>query len=111
MVPQEAYIARLYRVGRFTVYRVNGDWIRSNIDPDFTNFAHHLSKKYVPDNEFWVDQERVPGDTPFYVTNMLVHHRMMGHGIPFGVALDKANKVEHRERIKHDHTQPIVHPY
>lgn len=105
------YIQRLFRVGDFTVYEVDGNWIRTNQDPDFTNFAHYLTKRYIPEGELWVDHEHAPGELPFFVTNMLVQIRMMREGVPYGVALNKADKVEHRERQKQSPTQPLLHPY
>jgi hypothetical protein len=79
---------------------VNGPYIRKNIDPEFTNFGHHLSCPYIPVNEFWLDLENAPGEDRFFISHMKVEHRLMTQGIDYDDALDLAGAAENEERTR-----------
>jgi hypothetical protein len=42
------------------VYKVDGKYVRENIDPDFTQGGHWLVYNYVPKNEVWIERMRNP---------------------------------------------------
>ena len=83
-----------------TVFEVDGDYVRTNVDTEFVNFGHHHKHQHIPENEFWIDKERVPGEEKFFIDHLLVEHRLMTHGKSFKEASDFAERVEKREREK-----------
>lgn len=58
------HIKPIGKVGSFIeVWLVDGFYIRSNIEGgiEFTNFGHHGTFPFIPENEFWIDE--YPEDT------------------------------------------------
>lgn len=86
--------------GPVTAYIVDGPYIRKNIDPEFTNFAQHWDKPYVPENEVWLDKENVPNEYPYTLENALTQRREMASGKSYNEALKRGDAVEKRERVR-----------
>jgi hypothetical protein len=52
------YIKLMEKIGLIDVWIVDGEYIRGNLQPQFTNHAHSLDREYkgiIPKNEFWID--------------------------------------------------------
>ncbi len=97
---QKPYIKKYGLVSGFTVYIVDGKYIRTYMDEDFTNFGQHYRFHFIPKNEFWIDKE-YGSDCPeihFYIDHLLVEHRLMAKKHPYDVALEKADAKERSER-------------
>lgn len=84
--------------GPVTAYIVDGEYIRKNIDEEFSNFAQHFDKQYVPENEIWLDKENVPNEYPYTLDNALTQRLEMARGKSFNEALKRGNAIEKRER-------------
>lgn len=41
----------------FTVYRVDGEWVRDKVDVNFRASANSASSKFIPDGEVWVEAD------------------------------------------------------
>ena len=78
---KKPYLKKLGKAGNFTVYEVDGDWIRCNKDIEFTNYASHSIKKYVPKYEIWLDVETSPDEEFFFVNRLLVEELARKHGV------------------------------
>ncbi len=96
------YVKKIDTISRFTVWLVDGKYIRENIDEEFTNFGQHYRFKFIPLDEFWIDHERTPIEIHFYVHHLLIENRLMAKGISYDKAIDKADTAEKRERRKTD---------
>ncbi len=96
------YIKKLESVADFDVWSVDGKYIRENIDEEFTNFGQHFRFRFIPSHEFWIDQERTPGEEHFFVDHLLLENRLMAEGMPYDQALEKADRAELKERRKVD---------
>ncbi|MDD5071091.1 MAG: hypothetical protein PHV17_10240, partial [Candidatus Omnitrophica bacterium] len=94
------YLKRFSETSGFKVWIVDGEYIRSKIDREFTNYGQHYRFNFIPEKEFWIDKQKVPGEEKFYIINMLVENRLMAKGLRYSEAVDKANSVERKERIK-----------
>ena len=55
---------------------------------------------FIPKKEFWIDRERKPGEEGYFIDSMLAINRLMSHGISYDKALEKADRIEKRERVK-----------
>lgn len=95
------YLKKYCKISKFTVWIVNGKYIRNNLDEEFTNFGQHYRFSFIPINEFWIDKEYDGGgEEKFYIDHLLVEHRLMSKGISYIDALIIADKTELRERSK-----------
>ena len=96
---RKPYLAHICTAGPIRCFLVDGAWIRNVRDVDFTNAAHHLVRPYVPADEIWVDREAPgAGELPFLIRHQLRERALMIEGVPYLIALARANRVERRER-------------
>jgi len=98
---KKPYIKRYSQISNITVWIVDGNFIRCHIDEEFTNFGQHYRFKFIPESEFWIDQEHGKiEEERFYIDHMLVEYRLMKSGIVYEKAIEKADLIEKRERSK-----------
>lgn len=83
---------------KISVWWVSGQYIRTFIDEEFTNFGQHYRFPFVPEYEFWIDREQSNGETKFYVEHMKVEWSLMRQGKPYSEAIMEADKVERELR-------------
>ncbi|HIG93436.1 MAG: hypothetical protein QT02_C0001G0020 [archaeon GW2011_AR9] len=95
------YIKTFGKVSQFLVKLVDGMYIRSNMDEEFTNFGQHYRFSFIPKNEFWIDHKfDHPEEIHYYIDHLLVEYRLMERGMEYDRALAKADRVEKSERLK-----------
>jgi hypothetical protein len=94
------YLQKAGQRGHITIWIVDGAYIRTHIDEEFTNYAQHYAFSFVPQDEFWIDKEGKPDELKFFVDHLLVEHRLMAKGVSYDNALDAADKAEMAERKK-----------
>jgi len=97
---KKPYMKKFSKIANFIVWIVDGKYIRSNIDEEFTNFGQHYRFEFIPKNELWIDKEGVPGEEKFYINYLLAENRFMAKGMNYPNAVDKANVIERKERKK-----------
>ena len=96
--------------GDFQVWIVDGAYIRGHIDEEFTNFGQHYRYPYIPEKEFWLDQEAEHDERRFFIDHLLVEHELMAKGLPYGEALTKADLVERKERRRAGDRAKVTRP-
>jgi hypothetical protein len=92
------YLEILDTRGDIAIWAVDGGYVRTNLDEEFTNFGQHYRFPFIPENEFWLDREAQPGEQPFYVEHLLVEHRWMKQGKSYAEAIDAADRAERKMR-------------
>lgn len=92
------YLRKADSRGDIQVWIVDGSYVRGHIDEEFTNFGQHYRYPYIPANEFWIDQEAEHDEHVFFTDHLLVEHRLMAKGAPYGKALVAADTEERKER-------------
>lgn len=97
---KKPYVKKLDKIGRITVWIVDGQQVRKVMDEEFTNFGQHGRFHFIPKNEFWIDREIGPGEQQFFIDHLLVEHRLMASGMTYDRALERADAVEKKERRK-----------
>src|SRR3989344_4201315 len=97
---KKPYLKKHSSVSKFTVWIVDGEYVRDNINEEFTNFGQHYRFPFIPKYEFWIDKEYSGDETRFYIDHLLVENRLMAGGKKFCLALDLADRIEKRERSK-----------
>lgn len=104
-----AYLKKLDERGDIQVWSVDGAYIRTNIDEEFTNYGQHYRFSYIPGNEFWIDHEAEPDELQFFIDHLLVEHRLMAGGVSYGDAIDKADRQERKERRRAGDVAKMTH--
>jgi hypothetical protein len=103
------YLEKIDERGNLQVWIVDGSYIRTRIDEEFTNFGQHYSFPYIPKNELWIDQEAKGDERRFFIDHLLVEHHLMENGMPYDKALVEADKVERRERSRAGDIRRLIH--
>ena len=99
---REPYLRKITCLGVSVVWLVDGKYVRDHLDQEFTNYGQHYRFEFIPENEFWIDRERVPGEEFFYIEHMLVENELMSKGVSYEVAAAKADSDETRRRRRID---------
>jgi hypothetical protein len=107
---QKIYIKKFEKISGFKVWIVNGKYIRTNIDTNFTNCGQHYQFKFIPKNELWIDYQKSPGEEKFFVDSLLVMHNLMSDGVSYNKAITAASRIEKRERLKSRLMNNEIHP-
>lgn len=97
---KEPYINKYSKIGKFEVWIVDGDYVRTNMNEEFTNFGCHYRFKFIPKNELWIDKEKSPGEEIYYIDNMLTFIKYFKKGKSFNESYDLGDKKEKKERQK-----------
>lgn len=98
---KKPYIKKYGKVSGFNIWMVDGGYIRKNLNEEFNNFGQHYRFKFIPKNEFWIDQEHGLGrEEKYYIDHMLVENRLMALGKSYDKAFDRAERIERCERRK-----------
>ena len=97
---KKPYVKKICDIKSFSVWFVNGEYIRTNIEEEFTNFGQHYRFGFIPEREFWIDNEGVGGEEKFYIDHLLAEYRLMSKGESYSKAVEFADKIEKRERTK-----------
>ncbi len=51
------YIKKVGERGKIFIWIVDGTYVRTHLDEEFTNFGQHYRFKCIPKDEFWLDKE------------------------------------------------------
>jgi len=90
---------RLYKIlGKYYIWIMNGKYIRDHIDPNFTNFADHTEKKYIPNREIWLDVDCSEKEYQYYINEILEKIRLLNKGVSRDKALYQAATLGKRQR-------------
>jgi hypothetical protein len=84
--------------GPISIWIVDGSYVRTHIDEEFTNFGQHYSFKYIPKDEFWLDEGISPEEQKFFIKHLLAEYRLMKKGAPYEEALETADNAERAAR-------------
>jgi hypothetical protein len=107
---KKPYVRMIATVSKFRVWLVDGRFIRTRIDEEFTNFGQHFRFRFIPRNEFWIDHLHAPGEEHFYIDHLLVENRLTAEGMDYDRALARADRAELKERRKIDYIQKGIDP-
>ena len=94
------YLRRLEQRGRLTIWLVDGDYIRKNVNEEFTNFGHHWTIREIPADEIWLDVEGHPDEQRFFVSHALAERALMERGKTYEQARVAADTLEREMRSR-----------
>ena len=93
-------LSKVRTIGPVTAWIVDGPYVRTNLDEEFTNFGHHGSFDCIPKDEFWLDKEAAPDEQEFFLSHLVVEHERMEQGAPFDTALAAGDSIELAARLQ-----------
>ncbi len=94
------YVRRLEERGGLSVWVVDGEYVRQNVDEEFSNFGHHWTIKEIPEREIWLDQEGHPDEQRFFLRHAIVERKLMERGKSYEEARVAADKIEREMRSR-----------
>ena len=94
------YLKKVGQRGRITIWVVDGTFVRTHLDEEFTNYGEHYGFSCIPKYEFWLDNEAQPDEQNFFIDHLLVENRLIAKGMSYDDALAAADKAEMTERKK-----------
>ncbi len=103
------YLSKVDQRGDFQVWVVDGAYIRGHLDEEFTNFGQHYRYAYIPEKEFWIDQEAQHDERQFFIDHLLVEYSLMEKGLSYADALTKADQTERKERRRAGDVGKVTH--
>lgn len=83
--------------GHVRIFYVDGNYVRNNIWPDFTEGGHGYIYKFIPRDEVWIDWENRSEWKPIAI-HELHERRWMAKGLDYEHAHDRANISEQQAR-------------
>jgi len=96
---KKPYVKKHSVVSGFMVWIVDGNYVRTHLDEEFTNFGQHYVFPIIPKNEFWIDHEYGKREEiKYYVDHLLEENRLLREKKSYNSALFKADKLERAER-------------
>lgn len=83
----------------YKIYVVDGNYIRTNVNEEFTNFGQHYRFPFIPVDEIWLDKEYGKGDErePFEA-HAIKEAEAMRNGMDYDKAYDEGLEAEAKYR-------------
>jgi hypothetical protein len=107
---KKPYLKKYNLINGYSVWIVDGEYIRGHIDEEFTNFGLNPRFKFIPKKELWVDKEYGNGDEiEYYIKNMLKEEEIIKRRRNIDYAIDEGDKIEKKERKKHERIEKKPH--
>jgi hypothetical protein len=92
------YVAEYGKAGRFTIWLVDGKFIRDHISVEFTDFEQHFHLRRIPRNEIWIDSSVDRAEIPFMASMAAREARVMCNGLSYAKAEGVAMKADQKSR-------------
>ena len=102
------YVKKYGKIKQFTIFFVDGEYIRNNIDDAFVLAGHHLAFDYIPENEIWVEDTVKKAERMFLIVHEMFENKLMTLGIEYDPAHDLANIIEAACRKHHTEIKEIL---
>lgn len=105
---KQPYLGELCKAEGYTVYIVDGMYIRDNMDIEFTNFGHHISYDFIPSDELWIDKEYgIGGEEKYFIERMLCELKLLSDGLKQYYASKKAKTSE--AKLRNEFEEVLLH--
>jgi hypothetical protein len=89
---------------------VDGEYVRTYIDEEFTNFGQHYRFPFIPEFEFWLDKENTCDESGYFIEHLRTEWHLMRDGMPYQQAIVEADRVEKEIRRKDGDIQRVIDP-
>jgi hypothetical protein len=92
------YTKNIGKMDGLSVWLVDGEKVRKNIDENFVQYDHHARFRFIPTDEIWIDKETNEGERKYFLENIFRERKFMSEGMSLEEAVEKADKIETQER-------------
>jgi len=92
------------------VWIVDGEYVRTYIDEEYTNFGQHYRFPFIPETEFWLDKESSNDESSYYIEHLKVEWALMRNGKSYAEAIVQADQVEKELRRKDGDIRQVIDP-
>ncbi|MHB8660422.1 MAG: hypothetical protein ACYC75_00565 [Minisyncoccota bacterium] len=94
MVPQYIYLKKLDERDGYTAWLVNGAAVRREIDENFVEYDYHGHFRFIPEREFWIDDEMPEKEYDLYLKRLLKEVSFLKKGVSVAEAVRSADSFE-----------------
>lgn len=108
MVPTHIYIRKLEERNGYTMWLVNGAEVRKELDENFVEYDYHGHFRFIPEKEFWIDDEMSEKEYPLYIKRLLKEVSYIKEGMSVAEAAHKADSFEENIRQNGIRMQKIL---
>lgn len=109
--PENIYIKNIGEHGGLSVWLVDGERVRKDIDENFVQYDHHARFRFIPANEIWIDQETNADERKYFLENISRERKFMAQGMTLEEAVEKADALEKHERREDARVKNILHAH
>jgi|GEM_PF-5116344 len=88
-------------VGEFKIFLVNGEFVRNNLEIDFTMGSNPHVSNFIPKGEIWLDDRLTENDIAALIHHEIVEARLMRKGMGYeeAHALATSSEIKFRKRM------------
>ena len=97
---KKPYIKKISDIEGFSIWYVNGYWIRKYLDKSFPNYGSRRTFTFIPKDEFWIDIENGAKESHYIIINFLAFQKALENDKSYEEAIEISTKVEKSERGK-----------
>jgi hypothetical protein len=100
---KKPYLKKYKVVQGYSVWIVDGKYIRDNINEEFTNFDINQGFRFIPKKELWIDKEYgKKKEIEFFLKNLLTEKESIKKGMNYYAASVNGDRIEKRLRRKYE---------
>lgn len=96
---KKVYLKKIATLENAIVWLVDGEYIRREIDENFTEFDHAPHFPFIPVHELWIDTNTDRREHHFFINHFIAEESLMQNGIPVDQAHTAAEKLEEHARL------------
>lgn len=95
---ENIYLKNIGEHDGLSVWLVDGEKIRRDIDENFVEYDHHGRFHFIPSSEIWIDRETNADERKYFLEHVSWEREFMHKGMTLEEAVEKADKREAHER-------------
>lgn len=100
---KKPYVKKIKTIKGITVWLVDGQYIRNNINIEFTNYSQNYQFDFIPKNEFWIDSYSNKHELNFFIDAMInmkeLKAKHYNHKEAIRIAGNKESKNRKKQKI------------
>ncbi len=108
MIPSHIYLKKLGKQNGYTAWLVNGAAVRKELDENFVEYDYHGHFRFIPEREFWIDDEMSVKEYGLYLRRLLKETSFLKEGMSVADAARRADAFEETLRQNGKRVQNIL---
>lgn len=108
MIPSHIYLKKLGEQNGYIAWLVNGAAVRRELDENFVEYDYHGHFRFIPEREFWIDDEMAEKEYSLYLKRLLKEVSFLKEGMNVMEAARRADAFEETLRQNGKRMQNIL---